>query len=327
MKFYKYKLNFFILFVALLILQVFALVKSRLLFPGLENRVWPFLLLSFFMFLVSYFSDPKFLRKFLKINKNNLSFVKRFYLLFLLKIKKLSSFKVLVNFLFQLFLVIYMVLLLINEFVAVKFMNLNYVMVLTIIFGVLTVIFPYERKEKKEEMKTFDKVLVYVLAIIGIVLIFIKTKNLGWLSYVISIISGLLIVLVGYLVYSDDDEEEFNIKFNKKSIIWGLLGLFVLSVVLSFFIGLNAFMIVFGSVYVLFLPGFIISFVFFDKDKIDFLERIALSFALSIAVVPLFVFYLNLIGVKINKLNVSLVILGIIIISYVLYRKGVFKKK
>jgi len=56
----------------------------------------------------------------------------------------------------------------------------------------------------------------------------------------------------------------------------------------------ESFRIVFGSVYVLFLPGFILTFVFFPRTKefdskekengaIDWIERIALSFALSIA--------------------------------------------
>ena len=94
---------------------------------------------------------------------------------------------------------------------------------------------------------------------------------------------------------------------------------------------LNSFRIIFGSVYVLFLPGFIISFIFFPETKefdvkskddghksIDWIERIALSFALSIAIVPLVVFYLNLIGIKINLLNSFLTILGIILISWVI---------
>ena len=96
----------------------------------------------------------------------------------------------------------------------------------------------------------------------------------------------------------------------------------------------------------LFLPGFIISYLFFPKTKkfdedeegesgeegrnkdengkrenerekgaIDWIERIALSFALSIAIVPLAVFYLNLAGLKINLFNSFMTILVIILIG------------
>ena len=101
---------------------------------------------------------------------------------------------------------------------------------------------------------------------------------------------------------------------------------FIASVILleivSFFIAVfsplgffESMRIVFGGVYVLFLPGFVLSFLFFGGRQIDWTERIALSFALSIAVVPLAVFYLNLIGVKINLLNSFLTVLVIIIVS------------
>lgn len=144
--------------------------------------------------------------------------------------------------------------------------------------------------------------------------------------------------------------------------ILGIAIIIVILVVISFCLGLfttlsilPSFRIIFGSVYVLFLPGFILSFIFFpktrafeDKDKrengkkgntedkkenreerkrkngerekgsIDWIERLALSFALSIAVVPLVVFYLNLIGVKINLLNSFLTILGIIVVSSII---------
>lgn len=78
--------------------------------------------------------------------------------------------------------------------------------------------------------------------------------------------------------------------------------------------------VVFGSVYVLFLPGYVLTYVFFKKQEIDWLERIALSFALSIAVVPLLVFYLNLAGIKINALSVSLTILGIIVLGLLIVK-------
>lgn len=74
--------------------------------------------------------------------------------------------------------------------------------------------------------------------------------------------------------------------------------------------------IVFGSAYLLFLPGFVITYIFFKE--IDWIERIALSFALSMAVVPLVLFYLNRMGIKINLLSSTLTILGIIIVALVL---------
>lgn len=123
-----------------------------------------------------------------------------------------------------------------------------------------------------------------------------------------------------------------------------ILALFLISIIIAIFAHMPFFYslrIIFGSVYVLFLPGFIISFIFFpgtkrfeenqgkrmDEEKkqkteekdngkgIDWIERIALSFALSIAIVPLAVFYLNLIGIKINFLSSFLEILAIIVVS------------
>ena len=68
--------------------------------------------------------------------------------------------------------------------------------------------------------------------------------------------------------------------------------------------------IVLGSLFVLFIPGFVWTFVFFKKDEIDVIERIALSFGLSIALVPLLIFYLNyLLGIKITFINSSIAIL------------------
>ncbi len=115
-----------------------------------------------------------------------------------------------------------------------------------------------------------------------------------------------------------------------------VIALIIISIVLGTATSLGyaeSFRIVFGSIYVLFIPGFILSYIFFphtkefeskeeNKKSIDWIERIALSFALSIAIVPLAVFYLNLIGVKINALNSFLTILGIIVIALgILYYK------
>ena len=101
--------------------------------------------------------------------------------------------------------------------------------------------------------------------------------------------------------------------------------LFILSLIIVFFSELNlisSLRIVYGSVYVLFLPGFLMSYLFFPvtseiekKGSIDWIERIALSFALSIAIVPLLIFYLNLAGMRITALNSVIVVLIIILLS------------
>ena len=152
-----------------------------------------------------------------------------------------------------------------------------------------------------------------------------------------------MIVLLSILVLEEDEEKKekqkprmiVNLKKQwKKVILIVILSLTLISVVLGLFTSiawLEAFRIVFGSVYVLLLPGFIISYIFFPKTKefdsgekekgaIDWIERIALSFALSIAIVPLAVFYLNLIGVKINILNSFLTIFGILVVSGVVLK-------
>ena len=127
-----------------------------------------------------------------------------------------------------------------------------------------------------------------------------------------------------------EEDEESRVKKIKQKVYKNKTLLWVLGILIAVFslnlisIGINLFTsisyleslrTVFGSIYVLFLPGFIISYIFFPKTKefesedekekgaFDWIERIALSFALSIAIVPLAVFYLNLVGVKISFLN------------------------
>jgi uncharacterized membrane protein len=80
---------------------------------------------------------------------------------------------------------------------------------------------------------------------------------------------------------------------------------------------LHAIGAILGAFYILFMPGFAVSFVFFARRAIDITERVALSFALSVAVVPLLAFYLNLIGVKIRFWPVFTEVAFVIIASAV----------
>ncbi len=85
----------------------------------------------------------------------------------------------------------------------------------------------------------------------------------------------------------------------------------------------------FGSVFILFVPGFAWSYVSFARKSIDWIERVTLSFGLSIALVPLTVFWLNwLFQVKITLLNTSLIVCGLTAIPVVciLIRKSSWGK-
>jgi uncharacterized membrane protein len=90
---------------------------------------------------------------------------------------------------------------------------------------------------------------------------------------------------------------------------------------------MNIFITCIAAVFVLFLPGFIWSFVFFEKRKIDSIERLALSFALSIALVPLVVFYTNLLGIKITTVTVIIQIILVILIALAIILFKEFRKR
>ena len=63
-----------------------------------------------------------------------------------------------------------------------------------------------------------------------------------------------------------------------------------------------------GVIFMFFLPGFAWTLVFFKQ--INIIERIALSFGLSIAIVALSIIVLNvLLGIRINGANALLIII------------------
>lgn len=73
--------------------------------------------------------------------------------------------------------------------------------------------------------------------------------------------------------------------------------------------------IVFWSVWLLFIPGYWLTKAWFQDDDIDILEIIALSFAFSISVIPLLVFYLNLIWLAINQWLVYGTVIAVTIVG------------
>lgn len=114
----------------------------------------------------------------------------------------------LVNHLFQTLLVTYLVLLLMEQLwegIVSVYLNLNWLLVVVIVVGILDV-FSEMPLKKHERVKKLDYVFVWVLGALGFFIIKFKTLELGWLSWVISLIAGALIVLLSYLVLEEKDE-------------------------------------------------------------------------------------------------------------------------
>ena len=83
--------------------------------------------------------------------------------------------------------------------------------------------------------------------------------------------------------------------------------------------------IFFGSVFILFVPGFAWSYVFFARKNIDWIERVALSFGLSIALVPISIFWLNwLFQLKITLLSTFITVCGLTVlpIAYIFAKRS-----
>ena len=72
---------------------------------------------------------------------------------------------------------------------------------------------------------------------------------------------------------------------------------------------LAALRVVLGSVLILFVPGLSWSYLFLRSQDVGIVGRVATSFGLSLVLVPLVVFWLNLtLGVEVTLLNVGQII-------------------
>lgn len=115
----------------------------------------------------------------------------------------------LINHIFQMLLVLYLILLLVEQiwqYSVSMYLNLNYLLIIVIIAGIFSV-FTKQKPKKKEPITWKDYIYITLLSIAGFIIIFIKTQELGWLSYIISIIAGILIFLLSCLVLEEDEEE------------------------------------------------------------------------------------------------------------------------
>jgi len=80
---------------------------------------------------------------------------------------------------------------------------------------------------------------------------------------------------------------------------------------------------VIGLPLVLFIPGYALSYAFFPKKKdLDLMERIALSFGLSFALIPLAVFFLNkFLKIPITVYSSFSIVVAITLIGIIVWKK------
>ncbi len=109
--------------------------------------------------------------------------------------------------------------------------------------------------------------------------------------------------------------------------LWDLLVIIALSLLLTSVIYLFPEIIlrkVIGLPFILFFPGYsFITFLFPEKKELDTIERIALSFGLSIAITPLIGLVLNYtpFGIRLTPILVSLLTFNVIFSALAIYRR------
>jgi predicted ABC-type exoprotein transport system permease subunit len=100
-----------------------------------------------------------------------------------------------------------------------SFLNLNCLLIAVIVIGVIAILTRPEKVKKEVTGRPgrTDIIMAVWVGLGGAAIVWYKTKEIGWLSYVISVVSGGLIVLLSMLVWQGDEEAE--IKSHRRAVI------------------------------------------------------------------------------------------------------------
>lgn len=120
---------------------------------------------------------------------------------------------------FVISLILLLILLIIKEFIALPFINTNYFIAFVVVFGLLSLFLqPKEQEGKKNYF------VIFLIGIIGGVYIAVKTKQLGWLSYVVGVVCAVLIIMLSIMLTEEEMENNgkvansfFKTAVNKKN--------------------------------------------------------------------------------------------------------------
>jgi len=115
---------------------------------------------------------------------------------------------------FSVILVTYLLLLLLEtiwEGFVSSYFNLNSFLTIILIIGIIAVLTgkeDHEIEKEKETITTKEYIFIICAGILGSGIIYYKIQETGGLSYVISAIAGILIILLSILVLEGEDDED-----------------------------------------------------------------------------------------------------------------------
>lgn len=120
--------------------------------------------------------------------------------------------KEILSYSFQLILFLFLITLLLQQFYPFEVntrISVNGFMLAVIILGALSILFPPSDMKIGANKKITWKgyFLIIGLGILGAVIIFLKLNSLGWIGYLISILGGLIIIFLSYLIFGKKDED------------------------------------------------------------------------------------------------------------------------
>ena len=110
---------------------------------------------------------------------------------------------------FTIIIIIYLLLLIINQFwnkIFQEYLNINAIFILLLISGTFFLI-PITKEEKKvSQIRKLERKDIFIFLIMGLicsVLVWIKIKDFGTISYIISGIAGLITLVLSTLFFND----------------------------------------------------------------------------------------------------------------------------
>ena len=134
----------------------------------------------------------KYIKSFIEKNSDNIALF--------LKINRL---------LFLITTFIYLLLLIINQFwnkIFEEYININAIFILLLMSGVFF-LFPIIKEEEKfnekRKLEREDIFLFFIMGLICSVLVWMKIKDFGTISYIISSIAGLITLFLSILIFYD----------------------------------------------------------------------------------------------------------------------------